>query len=79
MTTHTEPTVVENDHTRKSRVLMRQLMVLRDAVTDPEVRAELQEEMNCVGMSWQFRQMFDEEEESPPQTKPQANATALQS
>ena len=50
-----------------------------DIVTDPEVRAELQEEMNCVGMSWQFRQMFDEEEESPPQTKPQANATALQS
>ena len=79
MTTHTEPTVVENDHTLKSRVLMRQLMVLSDAATDPEVRAELQEEMNCVGMSWQLRQMFDEEEESPPQTELQANAIALQS
>ena len=79
MTTHTEPTVVENDHTRKSRDLMRQLMVLRDAAPDPEVRAELQEEMNCIGMSWQLRQMFDEEEESPPQTELKANAIALQS
>lgn len=58
---------------------MRQLMVLRDAATDPEVRAELQEEINCVGMSWQLRQMFDEEEESPPLTEVQANAKALQS
>jgi hypothetical protein len=58
---------------------MRQLMVLRDAATDPEVRAELQEEMNCVGMSWQLRQMFDEEEESPPLTEVQANAIALHS
>ncbi len=58
---------------------MRQLIVLRDAATDPEVRAELQQEMNCVGMSWQLPQMFDEEEESPPQTELLANAIALQS
>jgi hypothetical protein len=59
--------------------MMDQLRALRDATTDPDVIAEISDEMNCVALSWQLRQMFDEEEESPPQTKPQANATALQS
>lgn len=30
---------------------MDQLRVLRDATTDPEVRSDLLDEMNCVAMS----------------------------
>ena len=73
-----ESTAQDDEHTQKTRSLLNQLRILLDAATDPEVRVELQEEMNCVAMSWYLRKL-DEEDESPPQTKPQANATALQS
>ncbi len=71
MTTHTEPNVVCNDNTRKARSVMDQLRALRDAATDPEVRAEISDEMNCVALSWQIRELFDEEE------KPQHNTASV--
>lgn len=78
MSTHPESTDQDDEHTQKTHSLLNQLRILLDAATDPEVRVELQEEMSCVAMSWYLRKL-DEEDESPPQTKPQANATALQS
>ena len=67
MTTHTEPTDLCNDNTRRARSLMDQLRALRDAATDPEFIDEISEEMGCVAMSWQIRDLFEEEEEASPQ------------
>ena len=67
MTTHTEPTVLCNDNTRKARSMMDQLRALKDTGTDPEVIEEISDEMNCVALSWQIRELFDEEVETSPQ------------
>jgi len=67
MTTHTEPNAVCNDNTRKARSMMDQLRALRDAATDPEVIDEISDEMSCVAMSWQIRDLFEEGEEASPQ------------
>ena len=67
MSTHTEPTAVCNDNTRKARSMMDQLRALRDAATDPEVIDDISDEMNCVALSWQIREIFDEEEETSTQ------------
>ena len=61
MSTHTEPTAVCSDHTQKTRSMMDQLRALRDAATDPEVIEEISDEMNCVALSWQIRELFEEE------------------
>ncbi len=68
MTTHTEPTALCNDNTRKAGSMMDQLRALRDAATDPEVIEEISDEMNCVALSWQIRELFDEEEAAADQT-----------
>lgn len=51
--------------------MMDQLRDLRDAATDPEVIEDISDEMDCVAMSWQIRDLFDEEEETSPQPEPQ--------
>lgn len=43
---------------------MDQLRILRDATTDPEVRSDLQDEMNCIAMSLHICEMIGEEEET---------------
>lgn len=68
MSTHTEPTAVCNDNTRKARSMMDQLRALRDAATDPEVIEEISDEMNCVALSWQVRELFDEDAAAAEQT-----------
>ena len=47
--------------------MMDQLRALRDAATDPEVIDDISDEMNCVALSWQIREIFDEEEETSTQ------------
>ncbi len=47
--------------------MMDRLRALRNAATDPEVIDEISEEMGCVAMSWQIRDLFEEEEEASPQ------------
>jgi hypothetical protein len=78
MTPDTEPTVVNDEHTRKARSMMDQLRALRDATTDPEVIAEISDEMDCVALSWQIRELFDEEEKTSPQPEPQLIARTHQ-
>ena len=68
MTTHTEPTVLCNDNTRKARSMMDQLRALKDTATDPEVIEEISDEMNCVALSWQIRELFDEDAAAAEQT-----------
>ncbi len=63
MSTHTEPTTQDYEHTRKARSQMTHLRALWDAATDPEVRADIQGEMNCVAMALQRREMFDDDAE----------------
>jgi hypothetical protein len=48
--------------------MMDQLRALRDAATDPEIIEEISDEMNCVALSWQIRELFDEEEAAADQT-----------
>lgn len=68
MTTHTEPPAKDNERTAKARSMMDQLRALRDATSEPEVRADLEDEMGCLAMSWQAREIFEEDAESAPAT-----------
>ena len=51
--------------------MMDQLRALRDAATDPAVIEEISDEMDCVAMSWQTRELFEEEKATSPQAEPQ--------
>lgn len=47
--------------TRKTRAVMDQLRSALNAETDPAIRDEIQDEISCVAMSWQFRQMLNDD------------------
>ena len=47
--------------------MMDQLRALRDAATDSDKRDEIEDEMDCVALSWQICELFDEEEETSTQ------------
>lgn len=51
-----------------ARSMMDQLRALRDAATDPEVIEEISDEMNCVVLSWQIRELFEEDAAAADQT-----------
>ena len=60
--TGTEPPFTTADEdTRKTRVVMEQLRDALHAAIDPSVRAEIQDEMGCIAMSWQVRQMLNDD------------------
>jgi hypothetical protein len=44
------------EDTRKSRLLMKVVRAEMDAATDPSIRAELQEELCTIALSWFVRQ-----------------------
>lgn len=48
--------------------MMDQLRAMRDATTDPEVIDEISDAMGGVAMSWQIREVFEEDAESAPTT-----------
>lgn len=57
---------------------MDQLRALRDTATDPEVIDEIADEMGCVALSWQIRELIEEEVETSPQLGPQLIARTHQ-
>lgn len=52
------PFTTGNEDTRKTRAVIDQLKASMQTTTDPAVRAEIQDEMGCVAMSWQVRQIL---------------------
>lgn len=51
------PFTTADEDTRKTRAVMDQLRAALYAETDQAVMAEIRDEIGCVSLSWQFRQM----------------------
>ncbi len=55
------PNTTADEDTRKTLAIMDQLRAALQAATDPTVRAEIRDEMGCVAMSWQVRQLLNDD------------------
>jgi hypothetical protein len=62
MSAYSQSLAEAEEDTRKSRLIMKVVRAEMDAATHPSIRAELQEELCTIALSWFVRQVEIEEQ-----------------